>query len=86
MFFGFLTIIFGMTQYYSFLTKNQDRFFPYEFVADPQLILLYVCMACGGAALFVSIYYIPFYFLFVHGDSVTQAAIRLLPLICSYVL
>ena len=42
-------------------------------------------MACGGAALFVSIYYIPLFFLFVHGDSGTQAAIRLLPFICFYV-
>ena len=42
-------------------------------------------MACGGAALFVSVYYIPLYFLFVHGDSGTQAAVRLLPFICFYV-
>lgn len=83
--FGFLTIAFGVTQYYSFLTNKEDRLFPCEFVADPQLVLLYVCMACGGAALFVSIYYIPFYFLFVHGDSGTKAAIRLLPFICFYV-
>lgn len=83
--FGVLTITFGVTQYYSFLTNKEDRLFPCEFIADPQLVLLYVCMACGGAALFVSIYYIPFYFLFVHGDSGTKAAIRLLPFICFYV-
>lgn len=85
MFFGFLTITFGVTQYYSVFTNKMDRLFPCEFVADPQLVLLYVCMACGGAALFVSIYYIPFFFLFVHGDSGTKAALRLLPFICFYV-
>lgn len=83
--FAVLTIIFGMTQYHSVLTNKSDRLFPCEFVRDPQLVLLYVCMACGGAALFVSIYYIPFYFLFVQGDSGTEAAVRLLPFIVFYV-
>ena len=80
-----MTIIFGVTQYYSILTNREDRLFPCEFVADPQLILLYICMACGGAALFVFIYGIPFYFLFVHNDGGTEAAIRLLPFICFYI-
>lgn len=80
-----LTIIFSLTQRYSVLTDPINRIFPCEFLRDPQLVLLYVCMACGGAALFVTIYYIPLYFLFVHGDSGTQAAVRLLPFICFYV-
>lgn len=83
--FGVFTIAFGVTQYHAVLTNKMDRLFPCEFVADPQLVLLYVCMACGGAALFVSIYYIPLYFLFVAGDSGTQAAVRLLPFVCFYV-
>ena len=80
-----VTLAFGITQYYSVFTNKTDRLFPCEFLRSPQLILLYVCMACGGAALFVSVYYIPLYFLFVHGDSGTQAAVRLLPFICFYV-
>ena len=80
-----VTIAFGVTQYYSVFTNRKDRLFPCEFLRNPQLILLYVCMACGGAALFVSVYYIPLYFLFVHGDSGTQAAVRLFPFICFYV-
>ena len=83
--FGFLTIAFSITQYYAILTNETDRLFPCKFVRDPQLVLLYVCMACGGAGLFVSLYYIPLYFLFVQGDSGTQAAIRILPFICFYV-
>jgi MFS family permease len=83
--FGVLTIAFGVTQYYSVFTNENDRLFPCEFICSLQLILLYVCMACGGAALFVSVYYIPLYFLFVHGDSGIQAAVRLLPFICFYV-
>ncbi len=83
--FGVTTIAFGVTQYYSLFTNKIDRLFPCEFLRNPQLVLLYVCMACGGAALFVSVYYIPLYFLFVHGNSGTEAAIRLLPFICFYV-
>jgi hypothetical protein len=80
-----LMIIFGITQYYCVFTNHNDRLFPLEFLRDPQLILLYVCMACGGCGLFVSIYYIPLYFLFVSGDTGTQAAVRLLPFMCFYV-
>ena len=83
--FGILTIAFGLTQHYSTWTSKRERLFPCEFLRDPQLVLLYVCMACSGAALFVSIYYIPLFFLFVQGDSGTQAAVRLLPFICFYV-
>lgn len=83
--FGILTITFGVTQYCSLFTNKTDRLFPLEFLRNPQLILLYICMACGGAALFVSVYYIPLFFLFVHGDSGVEAAVRLLPFICLYV-
>ncbi|KAL4940536.1 major facilitator superfamily domain-containing protein [Aspergillus oleicola] len=83
--FVLITIVFCVTQRYSFLTTPVDRVFPCEFLLNPQLILLYICMACGGAALFVTVYYIPLYFLFVHGDSGTQAAVRLLPFIFLYV-
>ncbi|KAH8650850.1 major facilitator superfamily domain-containing protein [Tricladium varicosporioides] len=83
--FGVFTVAFAVTQYFSVFTNRIDRLFPLEFLRNPQLVLLYIIMACGGAALFVSIYYIPLYFLFVHGDSGTQAAVRLLPFICFYV-
>jgi len=83
--FAVLTIGFSITQHYSTFTNQTDRLFPCDFLSNPQLILLYVCMACGGAALFVAVYYIPLYFLFVHGDSGTEAAVRLLPFICFYV-
>ena len=42
-------------------------------------------MACGGASLFVSVYYIPLYFLFVYGESGVGAAVRLLPFVIVYV-
>ena len=83
--FAVITIAFAITQRYATFTNTVDRLFPCEFLQDPQLVLLYICMACGGAALFIAVYYIPLFFLFVHGDSGTQAAVRLLPFICIYV-
>ncbi|KAK9234530.1 major facilitator superfamily domain-containing protein [Lipomyces kononenkoae] len=67
------------------VTYKLNRLMPCEFLGNLQLVLLYVCMACGGAAQFVSVYYIPFFFLFVHGDSGTAAAVRLLPFVAIYV-
>ncbi|KPM45413.1 hypothetical protein AK830_g1233 [Neonectria ditissima] len=76
---------FIVTQHYAVFTTKADRLFPCEFVGDLQLAILYIAMACGGAGLFVAVYYIPLYFLFVHGDTGTEAAVRLLPFICFYV-
>lgn len=78
-------VAFAITQYHSVLTNEDDRLFPCEFLRKPQLVLLYVIMSCSGSALFVSIYYIPLYYLFVNGDNGTEAAVRLLPYICCYV-
>ncbi|KAI1081034.1 MFS general substrate transporter [Whalleya microplaca] len=84
--FGILTIAFGISQRYCILTDAVNRLFPCEFLRDPQLVLLYIIMSCGGgASLFVAIYYIPLFHLFVDGDNGTQAAVRLLPYIAFYV-
>lgn len=83
--FGVSTIAFAATQGFMVLTNPRDRLFPCEFLKDPQLVLLYVIMACGGASLFVSVYYIPLYFLFVYGESGVGAAVRLLPFVILYV-
>ncbi|KAH8736400.1 major facilitator superfamily domain-containing protein [Ilyonectria robusta] len=76
---------FAVTQHYAVFTTKEDRLFPCEFLGNLQLVLIYIGMACGGAGLFVAVYYIPLYFLFVHGDTGTEAAIRLLPFICFYI-
>jgi hypothetical protein len=79
------TIAFVLSQYFCVGTNKENRLFPGEFLRDPTMILLYVIMACGGAALFVAVYYIPLYFQFVHGDSGIMSAVRLLPFVCFYV-
>ncbi|KAM6521442.1 hypothetical protein FSOLCH5_006198 [Fusarium solani] len=55
---------FAITQYYTVFTNKIDRLFPCDFLANPQMIILYIAIACGGAGLFVAVYYIPLYFLF----------------------
>ncbi|EKV04832.1 MFS transporter, putative [Penicillium digitatum] len=79
------TIAFVLSQYFCVGTTKQDRLFPSEFLRNPTMTLLYVIMACGGAALFVAVYYIPLHFQFVHGDSGVMSAVRLLPFVCFYV-
>jgi Na+/melibiose symporter-like transporter len=78
-------VAFAITQHHSVLTNKQDRFFPCGFLQNPQIVPLYFIMSCSGAALFVSIYYIPLHYLIVNGDTGTEAAVRLLPYICCYV-
>ncbi|KAI1410620.1 MFS general substrate transporter [Hypoxylon sp. FL1857] len=84
--FGAFLIAFAVTQKFCILTDKVNRLFPCSFLRNPQLVLLYILMACsGGASLFVAVYYIPLYYLFARGDSGTEAAVRLLPFICFYV-
>lgn len=83
--FGVTLILFVLSQYYHPFTTRENRLFPVEFLRDYTMIILYVLIACGGAALFVTVYYIPLYFQFVHGDNGIISAVRLLPFICFYV-
>ncbi|KAI2636554.1 MFS general substrate transporter [Hypomontagnella submonticulosa] len=84
--FAVLLVTFAVTQKFAFLTDKVNRLFPCSFLRNPQLVLLYIIMSCGGgASLFVAVYYIPLYYLFARGDSGTEAAVRLLPYICFYV-
>ncbi|KAJ4203425.1 hypothetical protein NW759_015177 [Fusarium solani] len=82
---GVFLVAFAASQHYALFTTQLNRLFPCDLLRDVRLVLLYICMACGGAALFVSVYYIPLYYLFVHGDTGVEAAIRLLPFISVYV-
>lgn len=83
--FGLVLIAFIVTQYFAVLTTKERRLFPGQFLRSRSLILLFICTACLGASLYVAIYYIPLYFQFVHGDTGTQAAVRLLPFIIFYI-
>lgn len=83
--FGLVLLAFVVTQYFAFPSTKERRLFPGQFLRSRTLILLYICTSCLGASLYVAIYYIPLYFQFVHGDTGTQAAVRLLPFIIFYI-
>ncbi|EED13368.1 conserved hypothetical protein [Talaromyces stipitatus ATCC 10500] len=83
--FGFMLVAFILSQYYHPFTPRNNRLFPAEFLHDHTMIILYVLIACGGASLFVAVYYIPLYFQFVHGENGVMSAVRLLSFICFYV-
>lgn len=83
--FGVTLVGFVLTQYFCVFTTKEDRLFPGEFLYNRSMVLLYILVASGGAALFVAIYYIPLYFQFVQGDSGIMSAVRLLPFVCFYV-
>lgn len=83
--FCIFTATFAVSQHFALFTNKTDRLFPCELLGSLQLVLVYIVMACGGAALFISVYYIPLFFLFLHGDTGVEAAVRLLPFVCFYV-
>lgn len=76
---------FAVTQYFAVFTNKKNRLFPCEFIGDLQLVLFYISISAGGAALFVATYYIPLHYLFVKGETGTEAAVRLLPFIFLYI-
>lgn len=79
--FAILVVAFAVTQIFCVLTTTENRLFPCEMVLNRTLVLLYITMACAGASIFVTIYYVPLYFQFVQGETGTQAAVRLLPFV-----
>ncbi|KAK7737342.1 hypothetical protein SLS53_006645 [Cytospora paraplurivora] len=84
---GVLAAAFAASQVWAPLLadRRSQRLFPVDFLGNLQLLLQYLCMATSSAALFVAIYYIPLYFLFVHGNSGIEAAVHLLPFMVIYV-
>jgi len=80
--FGVLLVAFGLQQTFCWFTTQERRLFPVDFVKSRSQVLLYIGEACAGTALFIPIYYLPLYFAFVHNDTGTMAAVRLLPFIC----
>lgn len=79
---GVLFILTFLQQYFVLFTTREARMFPpAHLLKDKSLILLNIGIGAGSANIVVPVYYIPIYFVFVHGDSALMAAIRLLPYI-----
>lgn len=84
--FGVSLIAFAVQQTFSIFTTPENRIFPIDLLRKPVMILLYILTACSATALSLSIYYIPVYFQFAHGENGITSAVRLLPFIVLFVL
>jgi uncharacterized membrane protein (DUF485 family) len=84
--FGVSLIVFSVQQTFSIFTTPENRIFPVDLLRKPVMILLYVLTACSSTGLSLSIYYIPVYFQFAHGENGMTSAVRLLPFIVLFVL
>ncbi|KAL2021886.1 hypothetical protein VTK56DRAFT_6481 [Thermocarpiscus australiensis] len=78
---GILLLASIAQQTFSILTTPSNRAFPAHLLRSRTQILLFIATACATTSLFVTTYYIPIYFQFVHSDTAMQAAVRLLPYI-----
>ena len=76
-----LWIVFFAQQTFTVLTNAANRLFPIHLLRNKEALLISLLAATGGAAGFITIYYIPIYFQFARGDNGMEAAVRLLPLI-----
>ena len=83
--FGVVLVACVVQQYFSLFAIPNRRTFPCAFLGSRSLVLLYIATAGAASALFLTIYYIPLYFQFVHGDTAIQSSVRLLPCIFLFV-
>lgn len=80
---GVILIAFALQQRLSLFTKL--RIYPVHFLRSRTLVLLYVTTGCAAAANAVTLYYIPLFFQFTRNDTALDAAVRLLPFICTFI-
>ncbi|KAJ5691617.1 MFS general substrate transporter [Penicillium malachiteum] len=78
---GILWIILALQQTFTIFTKVENRMLPVHLLRNKQTILLSILAACGGSIAYVTVYYIPLYYQFTHGDSAIKTAERILPFI-----
>ena len=76
-----LWITFAFQQSFTIFTTVENRIFPVHFLKQKEQILLFIAGASAGAAIYITIYYIPIFFQFTHGDTAIKAAVRLLPFV-----
>jgi MFS family permease len=82
--FGLSLILYVLQQAFAIGTSPQRRLFPIQFLRSRTMILLYTGTSAAITGLVVPIYYLPLFFQFTRGDSAIQAAVRLLPFICTF--
>ncbi|KAI0465724.1 MFS general substrate transporter [Xylaria cf. heliscus] len=79
--FGVVLVLYASQQYFALFTTPSQRAFPIHLLRERTQVLLYISTSAFITTLFVSIFYVPLYFEFVHNDSSLTAAVRLLPFV-----
>jgi MFS family permease len=82
---GVLIIAMALQQYFAILTTKERRIFPGEFLKRRSVMLLYFAMNAATGTAFIAIYFVPIYFQFVKGDDGLDSAVRLLPIVITFV-
>ncbi|EED16361.1 efflux pump antibiotic resistance protein, putative [Talaromyces stipitatus ATCC 10500] len=83
--FGVLLIAFCLQQYFLVFTSTKQRIFPGHFLKRRTLVLCFIATNCAATSFFVIVYYLPIYFEFVHSDGGLKSAVRLLPVVSTFV-
>lgn len=83
--FGVFLVSYILQQTFCLFTSPDRRIFPAHFLKSRTLVLLHVATACSAAGTSVVLYYVPLFFQFTRGDNALEAAVRLLPFICTYI-
>lgn len=82
---GVLYIAYVIQQYFSILTEPANRVLPYDLFRNRVIVLISLSTAMVGATYGVTLYYTPLFFAFTQGYSPINAAVRLLPFICTFI-
>ncbi|KAF3404629.1 putative efflux pump gsfJ [Talaromyces pinophilus] len=83
--FAVLLLGFALQQYFLVFTSVKQRIFPGHFLKRRTLVLCFIATNCAATSFFVIVYYLPIYFEFVNGDGGLKSAVRLLPVVCTFV-
>jgi MFS family permease len=78
---GTLFILCGFQQAYAFLTTNERRIFPVEFLKSRTMVLLFFLMSCASTGLVIPLYMVPLFFQITRSDTALDAALHLLPFV-----
>jgi hypothetical protein len=83
--FGIVLILCVVQQYSALFTTVEDRIFPGQYLQSKDMILLFICTSCGGAVEGVTLYCIPLFISFTHGDLSIKVTVRRLPFVVVFI-
>lgn len=84
---GVLFIFYAVQQFFPLFTTRRRQIFPIGiFLENRAIPLIFISTFAAGGSYGIALYYTPLFFAFTRGLSPIDAAVRLLPYICSFIL